>query len=261
MIINKIYHELKSFKGKNRLIFIASVAWNIGKILRDKTILTLTFIMPMAIKKEDGSLVKINHYWELPFYTYDYNNIVNQIDEDSLLIDIGAHFGEVTYRYLRKKKGFAHIFEANPNNCKIIKKLFLKENISNFKLHEFGLGNENKITQIYLANPLSYEGSLKNKASKKVSIKINLLDNIKMDEITKFNKIFFKIDVEGYELEVMNGMKKLLKNLGKLKKQIKLAIEIKNSNDYNLIKKLLKESFDKVFTKKLTEEDYLFEVQ
>jgi glycerophosphoryl diester phosphodiesterase len=65
------------------------------------------------------------------------------------------------------------------------------------------------------------------------------------------------MDVEGYELEVIKGMTKFLKNNDK-DKRISLHIEIKQEKTYKEIMKIFKSCMKKVNVKKLTSEDYLF---
>ncbi len=258
-MIRSIINNILFFKGKNRLIFISSCIFNISGILKDKTILTLKFISPMKMES-NGEKFMINYYYEIPFYIQDYSSITDYIKQDSLLFDIGAHFGEVTYRFLRQKKGYAYAFEANPHNSDVMKRLMSKEKIAGFKLFEFGLGQLEKKEVMYLENPLSYEGSINGKKGKKEDIFIKRIDSLKFPELKKFKNVFFKIDVEGYEVEVISGMTRLLKELKASKKKTRFLIEIKEEESVKKIRKIFEGTFKKVYVNKITHEDYLFDM-
>lgn len=258
-MIKQVIEQLRFFKGKNRIIFVSSCIRHIGSILRDSTILTLKFIRPIRMEA-NGEISSMDYYYEIPFYIQDYSEVTNHIKKDSLLFDIGAHFGEVTYRFLKQNKGYAYAFEANPHNSEIMKKLMSKEKMDGFKLFEFGLGPAEKKEVMYLSNPLSYEGSIINKKGKKEDITIKRMDSLKFPELKKFRNVFFKIDVEGYEVEVISGMTGLLKDLSKSKKKTRFLIEIKEENSVKKIKKTFEGIFKKVSMKKITHEDYLFDM-
>ena len=246
--------ELRFFSGKDKLIFLASVFFGITRILRDRTILTMKFIRPVKIKTDDDLQVKVSYFYEIPFYAYNYDSILDNILSESVLIDIGAHFGEVSYRFLKRKKGYAYLFEPNPNNQEVIMKNFAQ--MENFSLFPFALGDSNQKQILSLSNPLSYEGSIKHGSGKKIKIIVKKLDDIDMPQLSKFNNVFFKIDVEGYEVETIKGMKELLKKLKT--KKVKLFVEIKNNQNLKKIISLLEGIWKKLKVRKVTAEDYLF---
>ncbi len=255
-MIRKIIAELRQFSGRNKAIFILSCIAHLRSILKDKTILTLKFIAPMKIETKYGA-VMIKRYYEIPFHTYDYGQIIGKIKNDSLLFDIGAHFGEVTYRFLKEKEGFSYMFEANPNNSKVIREMLDKNDVKRYKLLEFGLGSGNKKAEIVLGNPLSYEGSILGEKGKRKRIDIKRLDGVNLPELKKYKNVFFKIDVEGYEVEVLKGMIGLLKNIQG--KNVRFLIEVKGKENLERISRMLRGAFGKIKTEKITDEDYFFE--
>jgi len=134
------------------------------------------------------------------------------------VIHIGAHYGEEHDLY--KQKNIENIVYVEPltNNFKI-----LKENIKDKSiLLNFALGNEEKEIQMFVetANNGQSSSILEPKLhlkqyphivfNNKETVIMKKLDNIDLD-INKYNLI--NIDVQGYELEVFKGSKKILNNI------------------------------------------------
>ena len=158
-MIIQIFKEAELYKPLNFIKFALNVFFWINIIIKDKTILTLPFKFSLNInwiywEKE------VFNYYEIPFYKYDYSNIVNPIQNWSLLIDIWSHFWEVSFRYIKNTWWNSIIFEPNPRNQQIIKDLFKREWITNYRIFEIWLWDVENTFELNLNNPLSYEWSL-----------------------------------------------------------------------------------------------------
>lgn len=166
-------------------------------------------------------------------------------------IDIGVFRGVYTYK-LAEISCNVYGFEANPIIFRILNKnlLSLKNNI---KLYNYGLSNSSgrstlripiRNKSIFKSNFEDYyEGglatiennnNLQGKKYDEFNIKIEKLDNFEL----KHKIGFIKIDVEGHELSVLEGAKKILKS-----EMPNLLIEIdnKHSPSVNETFKFLKE--------------------
>ena len=128
-----------------------------------------------------------------------------------ILIDVGAYIGFYSIMMGEHfKKIFA--FEPHSRNFKILNENIIRNNLHNrVKTYNSGLADEKK--ELY--------GESKSKGKLLQSSGFSLMrgGNVKIsllvgDEVLKFkNKVItIKIDVEGFELNVLKGIKKLLQN-------------------------------------------------
>lgn len=119
-----------------------------------------------------------------------FNNIeeIKQLKENDIVIDIGAWIGDTTETFL-KKKCIVHSFEPRPDTF-----VCLLNNCPNANCYNIALGNGKSYnTEKRGGNTGAYPLIDGNKKT----IKLDSIWNGKLD--------FLKIDVEGYEAEVLKG--------------------------------------------------------
>ena len=168
--------------------------------------------------------LKINNQeiYEYRITKYIYKNL----NKNSIFFDIGSNEGY--YSIIASKKNFngkTYSFEPIKSLIKIIKKNLSINKIQNCKIYNFAIGEKNKISKINIYHEKN-EGSssIVNKyrySNKNQKIQIKSLDNFYKRNKFNFKIDLIKIDVEGYEINVLNGMMNLIKK----KKINKILVE------------------------------------
>lgn len=173
------------------------------------------------------------------------------------MIDVGAHEGEFLSSFLKIKKiRQYYCFEPQVKIFRELKKKYQKKN-NKILFFNFPLGEKNKKKKIFLSNLTSTSTMssfnkyslylkfknflIKNKKEKSIIVKQKTFDQIFKN--ININKSFLKIDVEGYELNVLRGSKKKIKEV----KYILVEHQFFNQyqNDFSKVKDfLIKNNFE-----------------
>jgi len=158
---------------------------------------------------------------------------------DKTVYDVGAMEGIFTLFFARKViNGKVVAFEPNPRNYYMIKRNIAINNFDNVLLSNFAIGNNDETIDLEVPKYFSGQGSSLHKDLRQKNIyKVKV---VSIDNLLKENKYpkpyFIKIDIEGFELPALEGMKVLLQN-----KKPQLFIEVHSfvSNNMNRIIDLL----------------------
>ena len=175
------------------------------RLIKDKPIMRH---VAMGYRWHDSAINRI----ETVIVDYFYNNYKST----SYYIDGGANMGMRSMCALSKELNVIMIEpnqetnEINLDRCKL-------NNFSNYTLLDVGLSNEDASKTIYFDSS-SYLSTLnKNVASQdgiditnEVVIKVNRLDTLINDKLKKQNHFFIKMDIEGHEIEALEGCSTLL---------------------------------------------------
>ena len=167
-------------------------------------------------------------------------------DKSKDAIDVGVYRGVYSYKLAQHFK-FVHCFEANPLLYPFLNDN-LKKIIKNINLYNLALSSTNgkttlklpirsksffnqNIEELYELGAASVHPNNKFDNFKEVTVKKKKLDSIKLE-----NKIgFIKIDVEGHELEVIEGAL----NTIKMNKPV-LLIEIEERHSKRMVNESIK---------------------
>ena len=198
------------------------------------------------------------------------------------IIDVGAHVGETFFKLIDiNKNSSIYSFEPSKNNFKKLE--FNTYRNKNIKAYNIGLGHKNEFKYFYenISSPISSfldfdkNNQLKTlwgindiKKNKKYKVKIFKFDTWIKDKKIKTIELF-KIDTQGFELNVLKGAKeslnkKIIKNIiveiifiKVYEKQPKFN-EINNLlNDYNYeLKAIIDQSYNK--NGELLQADFLY---
>lgn len=138
---------------------------------------------------------------------YEMSVLNNFVRKNSTVIDVGANFGVYTY-LLAKYCKTLHAFEPNPRCAAEIEACSLP----NVEIHKVGLSStpgEMTLHIPFLGGELDTGGgSLVNSFDNETMLDVSVMT---LDQFNFKDVSFIKIDVEGYELAVLNGAEKTLK--------------------------------------------------
>lgn len=131
-----------------------------------------------------------------------------------LFIDIGANFGKFTISVgnaFKKNSDALQIlsFEPEKNSYKLLKENIRLNGLKNVKAYPTALSNKTGTQKFYYYEPMKQIVSFP--TSKVISIKTRTLDSyMKSLPMNRYTDIFIKLDVEGHEIEVLDGGKTLI---------------------------------------------------
>lgn len=160
-----------------------------------------------------------------------FDQLFNEFKENDTFIDVGANIGRYSI-LVAKKGGIVYSFEPLKSNLNSLYNNIKLNDLGNkIKVYEIGLGDKKRKAQIsYL--PFKHGEALLvlDTKGKKELVNIDLLDNLK---IVPQRNCFLKIDVEGFEYEVLKGAKNFIK-----KYKPRIIIEIWNKKTDPFLKNL-----------------------
>ena len=162
--------------------------------------------------------------------------ISNNLKQGDVFFDIGANIGLMSiYASLQVgNKGSVFSFEANPETAAILKYNIELNNLKNIIVVNKAVGDKNDRITLYNDSAIKNRGgaSLIKPDVVSESFEVEL---IRLDSETEYQDMpvhMVKIDVEGFEMDVLKGMEKILRN-----KAPKLIIECSadRNNNYNSV--------------------------
>lgn len=135
------------------------------------------------------------------------------IEKESVVFDVGANMGVVCH-WFAERCNHVHAFEPHPANVSTIQSQMKLRNSQNITLHRFALGKEETQMELHVKDFHGHHslGDVDNSPTvDKLLVDVRTMDAV-FEEL-KIERIhFLKIDVEGFESDVLSGSSSLLKN-------------------------------------------------
>jgi methyltransferase, FkbM family len=154
--------------------------------------------------------------------------VLPNVDNYKIIYDVGANIGNhTTYFAHNIKKANIFSFEPIKENYNLLKKNISDNNFNNVKLFEFALGSHNTRAHMEFMEENNNGTStivLDSVSGEEVIVKVT-------DELELPLPNFVKIDVEGFEYEVLKGMRETL-----IKSKPDLWVEVDEKNSIEVVK-------------------------
>ncbi len=140
-------------------------------------------------------------------------SLSDKINNLDISIDVGANIG-ITTIWMAKGSKKVYSFEPEKENISRLEENLIVNNIKNVEIIKKAVSDKDEEVGLNIYKGIGHH-SLSDKHLSS-AIDVQKVEAVSLDEFCKtknINKIdFLKIDVEGFELEVLKGAKNLLKN-------------------------------------------------
>ncbi|MES2417953.1 MAG: FkbM family methyltransferase [Bacteroidota bacterium] len=206
MQLYKFILRRKLFKGQFKLFLWLLRHNQLKQVEKIDQPITGSFKLKLNTKNFIDSCIYYTGDYE-PYLKIHYKKIIKSGD---VVLDVGANIGfhSLYFAELTGITGKVLSFEPIPINFKSFKENLELNNFPQVSANNIALGNENASINIHIdqegQNPGAY--SLLTLGTKNQTIKCekgdDFLNNLGIDKVH-----FMKIDVEGYEFEVLKGLK------------------------------------------------------
>lgn len=203
-------------KQKVRKLTITTLQKSVQKMLEVRVQVNAGQVLVIPIEKfEDAEAL---HYWEPTWKTEIIKRLLPLSSGD--FIDVGANTGQTLFDFLFTNHQGRYIgFEPNIKCLGCLRKIVNHNRLQNCSIVPVGLSDSNQMMTLYLHQGLSMDSSASTISTLRPGrnfdtqfIPCYRFDTVR--ELIGIEKIsLMKIDVEGAELAVLNGMKETLSKL------------------------------------------------
>ena len=177
--------------------------------------------LELFVHDQDRGLMRVLNYGERLDWSLDsgkacdavpwLDRIEPLIHKDDLILDVGANMGVVSL-WFSQRCDHVHAFEPHPENIAMITSQMNLRNSKNITLHQCALGKEETEMQLHVKNFHGHHslGDVDNSPTVgKIRVKVRTMDDV-CKELNVEHIQFLKIDVEGFESDVLLGGSQLL---------------------------------------------------
>lgn len=208
--ILKIYRALPVFKGKLTLgIFLFKKLIHHNKPIEFTSHHQIKYKVPNT-QEIIGIELLINGIYEPDVVSF----LKKKINDADIFFDVGANIGSIGLPIIKSKKSISYYgFEASPLVFEYLKYNFNNNGVMDFELHNNLVHSANGQDVKFYESDELYGKSSSAPTYCKTHMLVNSIALDSFCEGKKINKInFIKVDVQGFELKVFEGMRQLLIN-------------------------------------------------
>jgi len=190
-----------SNRFKALIVLLEHIAGKIGKPLSSKVYDLKLEDMNIRLQASSQELLG---YWEI-FLEKEYQYFDQELNENSVICDIGANIGFFALFYARRKKaGKIFSFEPSPSVYKQLEHNIHANGKGVIKIFPKALG-DNKGVVAFEQAPLSLNSKIVPQPTESsTNVEVSTLDDCVMEEDIAMIDLL-KIDTEGFELQVLKG--------------------------------------------------------
>jgi FkbM family methyltransferase len=131
----------------------------------------------------------------------------------AIVLDVGANYGEVTFSTTYPAHTAIHLVEANPELVRLLQRTINESSLApTMSLHGCAASHEVGTVTLHITGDSSGFSSIVPdfEADRAITVPARTIDSLV--ESKPGSSLLFKIDVEGYELSVLRGMERLLRD-------------------------------------------------
>ncbi len=219
-----IYMKIGWFLAKFKLDeipFLRKINKSVVRLLRPKLMKIQGHTM--FLDREDSLHLSYNKIFEPIFEPNETNLVKKVIKRGDVVVDIGANIGYYSLIFLKiiGEEGRVFSFEPDPYCFNLLKKNIEINHYNNAMLIQKAISNENGRAKLYISDSYNANQTIHDLHDDRRSIEI---ETIRLDDYFRdYNKRidFIKIDTEGSEAKILQGMPLLLQK----NKDIKIMAE------------------------------------
>jgi len=155
----------------------------------------------------------MGHYYYYGFKDENIDKLFSLVKENFVIVDVGANIGYTTLNFAKRigSNGTVYSFEPDPlNHERCLKNIKLNQ-YQNIKLIKKGLGSISGSFNLEIATENNRGGNRINQSSEIGDYNIIEVTTLDSEIPDGLSVNLIKIDVEGFELEVLKGASKILK--------------------------------------------------
>lgn len=237
MTIKKLIQKIKQrglkqsfWRGLRRVIFFFSsfsVSYYLKRFLIGYSVEKINgYKMYLDLKNDLGISKDLYIYKKRERCTTDFllKSGFNIIKAGDAVLDIGANIGyyALLWSQLVGGDGVVYCLEPVSNNYEILVKNVKLNNINNIETYKLAAGNDNRIAEINVSWRGNWSSFVNHRVFDNFIRETERVKMLKIDDFLKDKKTpkLARMDVEGYEVEVLKGMQQTLRKI------IYLLIEI-----------------------------------